>query len=102
MSASRNILLPQAGITAFCRKWQVRELALFGSVVRDDFNADSDIDVLISFAIGSPWSLMDLIAMRDELAALFGRPVDLVEREALRNPIRRERILSTREVVHAA
>ena len=102
MSASRNILLPQAEITAFCRKWQVRELALFGSVVRDDFNADSDIDVLVSFVIGSPWSLMDLIAMRDELAALFGRPVDLVEREALRNPIRRERILSTREVVHAA
>ena len=102
MSASRNISLPQAEITAFCRKWQVRELALFGSVVRDDFNADSDIDVLVSFVIGSPWSLMDLIAMRDELAALFGRPVDLVEREALRNPIRRARILSTREVVHAA
>ena len=102
MSASRNISLPQAEITAFCRKWQVRELALFGSVVRDDFNADSDIDVLVSFVIGSPWSLMDLIAMRDELAALFGRSVDLVEREALRNPIRRARILSTREVVHAA
>ena len=102
MTASRNILVPQSEIVAFCQKWRVREFALFGSVLRDDFDSASDIDVLVSFEPNSPWSLWDLIAMRDELAALFGRPVDLVEREALRNPIRRQRILSTREVVHAA
>lgn len=102
MSASRNISIPHSAIAAFCQKWRVREFAFFGSVVRDDFHPESDIDVLVSFETNSPWSLWDLIAMRDELAILFGRPVDLVEREALRNPIRRQRILSTREVVHAA
>ena len=102
MSASRNIAIPQTEIAEFCRKWRVRELSLFGSVLRDDFSPSSDVDVLVSFEPHSNWSLWDLIAMRDELATLFGRPVDLVEREALRNPIRRQRILSTREVVHAA
>lgn len=102
MSASRNIAIPQTEIAEFCRKWRVRELSLFGSVMREDFSPTSDIDVLVSFESNSTWSLWDLIAMRDELATLFGRSVDLVEREALRNPIRRQRILSTREVVHAA
>ena len=102
MSASHNISVPHWEIAAFCQKWRIREFAFFGSVLRDDFRPESDIDVLVSFEPNSPWSLWDLIAMRDELAALFGRPVDLVEREALRNPIRRQRILSTREVVHAA
>lgn len=102
MSASRNIAIPQTEIAAFCQKWRIRELSLFGSVLREDFSPSSDVDVLVSFEPHSTWSLWDLIAMRDELATLFGRPVDLVEREALRNPIRRQRILNTREVVHAA
>ena len=102
MSASNNITVPQSAIRAFCQTWHIREFAFFGSVLRADFRPESDIDVLVSFEPDSPWSLWDLIAMQDELAAIFGRPVDLVEREALRNPIRRQRILSTREVVHAA
>lgn len=102
MSVSQNITIPQLEIADFCCKWRIRELSLFGSVLREDFLPTSDIDVLVSFEPHSNWSLWDLIAMRDELAVLFGRPVDLVEREALRNPIRRQRILSTREVVHAA
>lgn len=102
MSASRNISVPQISIATFCQKWRVREFALFGSVLRDDFGPESDIDVLVSFEPKSQWSLWDLLAMRDELVVLFGRPVDLIEKEALRNPIRKERILSTREVIHAA
>ncbi|MCX7422593.1 MAG: nucleotidyltransferase family protein [Planctomycetia bacterium] len=102
MSASRNISVPQISIATFCRKWRVREFAFFGSVLRDDFGPESDIDVLVSFEPKSQWSLWDLLAMRDELVVLFGRPVDLIEKEALRNPIRKERILSTREVIHAA
>lgn len=81
-------------------RWRVRELALFGSVLRDDFLPDSDIDVLISFDEDAPWSLWDLTAMQDELAELFGRPIDLVEKEGLRNPFLRDRILSTRRIVY--
>ena len=87
-------------IEAFCTRWWVRELALFGSAVRGELRPDSDLDVLISFDEDAPWSLWDLIAMQDELTELFGRKVDLVEREALRNPYRRECILSTRKVIY--
>lgn len=87
-------------IEAFCRRWCVRELALFGSAVRNELTPESDLDVLISFDNTAPWSLWDLITMQDELSEMFGRRVDLVEREGLRNPIRREQILSTRKVIY--
>jgi predicted nucleotidyltransferase len=93
-------LISNAELSAFCRRWKVQELALFGSILRDDFSPASDIDVLVSFASDAPWSLWDLTTMRDELGALFGRRVDLVEREGLRNPFRRNRILTTRKVVY--
>ena len=86
----------------FCRKWRVRELALFGSVVREDFSQDSDIDVLATFEDGAPWSLWDFGAMLDELKGIFGREVDLVEKDALRNPFRRRAILNEHRVVYAA
>lgn len=100
MVAAQNIEIPTEPVDEFCRRWRVKELSLFGSVVRDDFRLDSDLDVLISFDAQAPWSLWDLIAMRDELQELFGRDVDLVEREALRNPFRRNQILTTREVIY--
>jgi len=75
-------------------------LSLFGSVLRDDFGPESDVDVLVSFADDAPWSLWDLTAMRDELGTLVGRPVDLVEKEGLRNPFRRHTILETRKVIY--
>ena len=89
-------------IAALCRRWKVDELALFGSVVRGDFRPDSDIDVLVTFAPDAAWSLWDLMDMKEELEALFGREVDLVEKRALRNPFRRHAILSAHEVVYAA
>jgi len=89
-------------IADFCRKWQVTELALFGSVLRDEFGPDSDVDVLVTFAPEAPWSLFDLADMMDELEVMFGRKVHLVESAGLRNPIRRRAILSGREVIHAA
>lgn len=97
-----TIHLPQPALNEFCVRWRVLELALFGSVLRDDFRPDSDIDVLISFDEDAPWSLWDLTTMQDELASLFGRPIDLVEKEGLRNPFRRDRILSTRRIVYVA
>jgi hypothetical protein len=102
MSAASHITIPPDALEAFCRKWRVRELSLFGSVLRDDFGPDNDVDVLVSFDEDAPWSLWDLIAMQDELAELVGRPVDLVEREGLRNPFRRRRILETRQVIYGA
>lgn len=77
-------------------------MALFGSVLRQDFRADSDIDILIQFHEGVPWSFWDMVRMREELEMLFARPVDLVEEEGMRNPWRREEILRTCEVIYAA
>jgi hypothetical protein len=89
-------------IKAFCEKWKVVEFSLFGSVLRDDFRSDSDIDVLLSFSENSAWSLYDLVDMKDELKAVFGREVDLLEKEAIRNPYRRRSILTEQEVLYAA
>jgi predicted nucleotidyltransferase len=97
-----NIDLPEDKIADFCRRWKVVELALFGSVLRDDFGPDSDIDVLITFTPDCGWSLWDLFDMREELKQMFGREIDLVEKEALRNPFRKREILNTYKVVYAA
>ncbi len=77
-------------------------MSLFGSALGDDFRPDSDVDVLVSFDPGADWSLLDLAGMRDELAALVGRDVDLVEQEALKNPFRRAAILKSKRVLYAA
>lgn len=92
-------------IERFCRKWKVAELALFGSVLRPDFGPESDVDVLVSFAPDAEWSIFDLMEMEEELSAIFGRKVDLVERRAVErseNYIRRRQILSTAEPVYVA
>lgn len=94
--------LPQQRIDALCRKWSVREMALFGSVLRPDFRPDSDVDVLVTFEDDAPWSLWDLLDMRDELHEVFGREVDLVEQRSLDNPYRRRSILRTRQVIYVA
>lgn len=97
-----RITVDQAKIAEFCHKWQVTELSPFGSVLREDFGPESDVDVLVTFTPDAPWSLFDLVDMVDELQLISGRKVDLVARDALRNPIRRRAILSSREVIHAA
>ena len=88
-------------LAELCRKRQVSELALFGSVLRDDFGAESDVDVLVTFAPDAHPSLFDLVEMREDLKDIFGREVDLVEKAGLRNPFRRRAILETAEVVYA-
>jgi predicted nucleotidyltransferase len=89
-------------LVQFCRKWQIRELSVFGSALRDDFGPDSDLDFLVSFEPGAPLDIDRLLDMKEELEARYGRPVDIVEKEALRNPWRRREILNTREVIYAA
>jgi predicted nucleotidyltransferase len=94
--------IPLDKIEAFCRKWKIKELALFGSVLREDFRPDSDIDVLVTFAPGGGFTFDNRVEMLDEIAEIFGREVDLVEKDTIRNPFRRQEILKTKEVVYAA
>jgi len=101
MVAQPRIPIDADSIAGFCRKWRITEFALFGSVLRDDFRADSDVDVLVTFADDAPWTLWDLVDMRDELAREFGRDVDVVSKRGLKNPYRRAHILRTRRVVYA-
>ena len=95
------IPIPDEEIQNFCHRWKVKELSLFGSALREDFKPDSDIDLLVSFDEDSTWCLFDLVEMKDELTNIFGREVDLIEKEALRNPFRRHTILYNREIIYA-
>jgi hypothetical protein len=89
-------------LSLFCGKWNVKELAVFGSFLRGDSRPDSDVDILVSFDRNAHRDLFDLVAMQDELQVIFGRNVDLVEKEGLRNPIRRAAILENCQVIYAS
>ena len=101
------IPLPLDRIIEVCRKYDVTELSVFGSVLGEDFRPDSDVDFLVTFrpdADLGPW-MCRFFDLQDELAALTGRPVDLVERPAVeksRNPIRKRSILASAEVLYAS
>jgi len=97
-----RITLPQKQIEEFCVKWEISEMALFGSVLSEKFRPESDIDVLVSFKDDARWGLFDFVEMIDELKAIFGREVDLVEKDPLRNPFRRHAVLGCNEVIYAA
>jgi predicted nucleotidyltransferase len=96
--------VPREDIIRFCQRWQVRELALFGSALRADFGPQSDVDVLVSFHKRANWGLFDHVQMRLDLEAIFQRKVDLVTRRALeqtQNGLLREHILKTAKVIFA-
>jgi len=96
---SRNICLPKDQIADFCRRHHIRRLALFGSVLRDDFGPESDLDVLVEFAPGHTPGFA-FIAMQDELSALLGRKVDLNTPQCLSRYIRDE-VVAESEVQYA-
>ncbi|MDA8410049.1 MAG: nucleotidyltransferase domain-containing protein [Treponema sp.] len=89
-------------IISLAKKYRMKELSLFGSVLRDDFSDKSDIDLLVQFDENVELSLFDLFEIREAFEKAFGREVDLIEKAGLRNPYRRDRILSTAKVVYAA
>ena len=90
-------------IEEFCRKYRVVEFSLFGSVLRDDFSPQSDVDVLIALEPGQALTPDLYMDMRDELSEIFGgREIDLVQKRLLKNPYRRHEILTNREVLYAA
>lgn len=86
----------------FCQRWHVIELALFGSVTRDDYRPDSDIDVMVQFSPDADGSLWDFVDMRDELAKILGREVDLVTKGTIKNPYRKASIEKDLTVIYAA
>ena len=99
------IRVSRDALAAFCRRWKIDELALFGSILRSDFGPESDVDVLAAFSADVDWSLLDHVQMEQELASLFGRRVDLVTRRAVErspNRARREEILSSARTLYAA
>ena len=100
-----QITVPQDRVALFCRKWSIAELALFGSVLRDDFRPDSDVDVLVTFAPGTRWGFEQMLDMKAELGDLLGRPIDLVEKQLIDespNYIRRKHILTHMETIYVA
>jgi uncharacterized protein len=100
-----RIPIPYEQIAEFCRKWMITELSLFGSVLRDDFRPDSDVDVLVRFSPTNHWTIFDLLHMEEELRQIFGRSVDLVDRDVIEtspNYIRRALILKSIEPVYVA
>jgi uncharacterized protein len=92
-------------IAEVCRRWGVRQLAVFGSALRDDFGPESDLDLLVDFGEGADWGLLDHIRMKEEIEALVHRPVDLVSKRAVeRSPnwLRRDEILGSAQIVYPA
>ena len=89
-------------LTELCRRWRIRELSVFGSVARGSSRIDSDVDLLVTFDLDAPWSTLDIVDLREELASLFGRNVDLVEERAIRNPYRKASILRDKSVLYVA
>lgn len=100
-----RIDIPADRIAAFCERWQVAKLALFGSVLRDDFRAGSDVDVLVEFDDVARPTLFDMDRMEEELRDILGRDVDLVSWRAVErspNYLRRKAILQSAELVYGS
>ena len=98
---SAQIALPSRQLSNLCRRYHVRRLALFGSVLRNDFRPDSDVDVLVDFEAGAHVGFLTLSRMQRELSGLFQRPVDLVPMDGLK-PVIRETVLSSAQDVYAS
>ena len=94
--------IPEKKIARLCKQWKISEFALFGSVLRNDFTAKSDIDVLITFLPNCGHSLFDLAQIQEELENILARKVDVVEKAGLQNPFRKYEILNNMEVIYAA
>ena len=96
-----RISIDRDRIGEFCGKWRIKEFSLFGSVLRDDFRPDSDVDILVTFDPDAPWTLWDHMDMQDELARVFGRKVDLKTPHCL-SVYFRDRVLQQAQVIYDA
>ncbi|MBM3334962.1 nucleotidyltransferase domain-containing protein [Candidatus Sumerlaeota bacterium] len=99
-----DVEICEGEIEEFCQKWRIRELSLFGSLLREDFGPTSDVACLVVFEPDADWSLLDVIAADQELSILLGRSVDLVEKPVVQssaNWIRRRHILDSARTIYA-
>lgn len=101
MTIASGLYLPQAALAEICRRYQIKELMLFGSAVRGEMRPDSDIDLLVEFLPESKIDLLDHIAAEGEISQLLGRKVDLVSKRGLRQRLRRV-ILAEARSIYAA
>jgi len=100
-----NLGINETTIADFCRRWKIKELAVFGSAVHGGLRPDSDIDLLVTFDSEANWTMFDHYQMENELTGLLAREVDLVSIRALEenpNPVYRDQILRSAKVLYAA
>jgi uncharacterized protein len=98
----QKITIPRKKIGEFCRRWKVAKFSLFGSILRENFRPDSDVDALVAFSPDAQVSLFDLVEMQNELKTIFKHDVDLVKKDALDNLFHNREILNMAKVVYAA
>jgi len=96
-----RVEIPTQDIATFCQQHKIRELALFGSVLRDDFGPQSDIDVLVEFEPDAKVGYQRFFRLQDELSLLFGREVDLFTPNSLK-PFAKETAMQSKAVIYAA
>ena len=97
-----GVELPEQTVKELCHRFSIKEMAVFGSSLRDDFGEASDVDFLVSFRDDAQITLFDILALEEALKSSLHRDIDVVERESLSNPIRRKNILNSSEVIYAA
>jgi uncharacterized protein len=105
LTLEKRLGVSGTSLIEFCHQWHITEMALFGSVLRDDFNLESDIDLLVSFDPTFRRGLTETIEIKSQLQQLLGRKVDLIIRKALErseNIPRRDRIINSAQVIYAA
>ena len=95
-----NLQYDHRAISAFCERWDVVRMWLFGSAVRDDFTDKSDVDIMVSIASDSSTCYWHWVDMMDELRAIFGRDVDLIADGPIKNPFRRQSIMADLELIY--
>jgi len=97
-----NIKIDEKVLAKLARQYKIHELGIFGSVLREDFSDESDIDIIVEFEQDTEYSLFDIMKIKEEFEMLFGKEIDLIEKNGLRNPYRRESILNSMKVIYAA
>lgn len=100
-----DLKISQDELNNICKKYLIKELSLFGSIITDNFNDESDIDLLVTFEDNSNYSLFDIVRIQESFEKFFNRPVDLVSKKAIqqsRNTFRRESILKNAKVIYVS
>ncbi|MBU6412096.1 MAG: nucleotidyltransferase domain-containing protein [Planctomycetes bacterium] len=102
MPAQSPNSIPSAAIQSLCKRWGIVRLGLIGSAFTPEATQESDVDIVLQFDPAMTWDMFDIVRLREECAAIFGRPVDIIEEGAVRNPYMKDSIHRTQRVLYAA